>query len=96
MHYNQVNSRINRIRRKMADLQDDMNNRCVEPSGSKLRELAKTKGRSNFIDANINLRAIMILFQLRIDGRDVEKLLSIFGVTGGRSYERNFVDILPL
>ena len=47
-------------------------------------------GRVPFLDFEVNLRAVLLPFQLGLGGSDIAKMLAMFGLRGSLSFETNF------
>ena len=46
--------------------------------------------KSTFLDDELNIRAIMAAFHIGTAGHDISKVFGMIGVSGSRSFERNF------
>ena len=59
---------------------------CIGTRGN----LDQQNKKSTFLDDELNIRAIMAAYHIGTAGHDIRKAFGMFGVSGSRSFERNF------
>ena len=78
-----VTSKISKMTKKRTELLDQMD------------ETASRTKKLGFLDSEINVRGILGAFHIGTAGYDVGKLMSMMGVQGANSFERNFTRHSP-
>ena len=80
-----MTSKIVKLSKKRSGLMDKMDEMKVDGSIS-----ASKNKKLGFLDADINVRCILAAFHIRSAGYDVGKFMSMMGIQGANSFERNF------
>ena len=81
--YNTLTVKMCRMKKQMCEV------KLVDESKI-LSQLTSKRGRDRFLGKDVNRRAMLIPFQLGLGGGDVAKMLSMLGLHGSSSIERNF------
>ena len=77
--------KIVKLNKKRSDLLDKIE--TMKTDGS--INLIKNK-KLGFLESEINVRGILAVFHISAAGYDVDKLMSMMGIEGANSFERNF------
>ena len=55
-----------------------------------MAEIITVKNKPKVSDSFVNIRAVLMTYQLGIGSNDLSRMLSMININGGLSFERNF------
>ena len=87
--YSTLSKQISRMKRKQGQLKDAQDCRTLGLVDLlSLKPHLSKRGRVSFLQSEVNVRTMMLPFQLGLGGSDIAMMLSMLGLEGSSGFER--------